>query len=127
MLKYYIYLDGSIIFFLLFIFIPGSFPSFSFLAFMMTYPGEDYKDTPLCIPNSMLLFTFIRDSGFSWFRVVPENIICDYTLESGDLMSLAGSYPFYSAPSSLLLEQKSLGREFPPFSFCQRSISSLKS
>lgn len=88
MLKYYIYLDGSIIFSLLSLFIPGSSPSFSFLAFMMTYPGEDYKDTPLCIANSMLLFTFIRDSGLSWFYN-PENIICDYTLESGDPMSLA--------------------------------------
>lgn len=63
MLKYYIYLDGSI--FSPFIFIPGSSPSFSFLAFMVTYPGEDYKDTPLCIPNGMLHFTFIEDSEFS--------------------------------------------------------------
>lgn len=58
MLKYYIYLDRSI-------FSPGSSPSFAFLAFMVSYPGEDYKDTPLCIPNTMLHFTFIRDSGLS--------------------------------------------------------------
>lgn len=44
MLKYDIYLDGSI--FSPFIFIPGSSPSFSFLAFMVTYPGEYYKIHP---------------------------------------------------------------------------------
>lgn len=120
MLKYDIYLDGSI--FSPFIFIPDSSPSFSFLAFMVTYPGEYYKIHPFAFQTVCSILPLQETVAF------PSSLtLRTLSVTTRSSQVIRSFYPFYSAPSPLLLEQKTLGREFPPFSFCQHFISSLKS